>query len=262
MKTKKYYLILVAVTSILCVPALGEAELARVHKPVLLGWAYPELAGIDQLFVIVEPPDAEPNKDGLVWKELQAKAESKLKEAGIKITYAIVEKEILKRLDVPNIRVDINMLKLDHFQRYVFSIQASLSRAVQLKEQSGLLFKADVWKTEPVMQTVSVQSMPAAVTNAVLNQVETFISCYQIANQKPVQPADANDINAATKRRVRPIVGSTVVEYKYVASKNSKVFHRPECSSAKRIKPKNLVGYNNRDEAIKAGKRPCKICKP
>ena len=51
-------------------------------------------------------------------------------------------------------------------------------------------------------------------------------------------------------------------EWKYVASKNSKVFHRPDCKWAKRISPKNLIGYKSREEAIKSGRRPCGICGP
>lgn len=54
----------------------------------------------------------------------------------------------------------------------------------------------------------------------------------------------------------------TPLKYKYVASKNSKVFHYPGCSSAKRIKPENLIGYRSWTEATKAGRRPCKRCKP
>lgn len=48
----------------------------------------------------------------------------------------------------------------------------------------------------------------------------------------------------------------------FVASRNSQVFHRPDCKSAARITEKNLVRYATRDEAIKAGKRPCVECRP
>ena len=51
-------------------------------------------------------------------------------------------------------------------------------------------------------------------------------------------------------------------ECKYVASKNSKVFHRPDCKWAKRISPKNLIGFKPREEAIRSGRRPCKRCRP
>ena len=50
--------------------------------------------------------------------------------------------------------------------------------------------------------------------------------------------------------------------WKYVASKNSRVFHRPDCKWAKRISPKNLIGFKSREEAVKSGRRPCRSCRP
>ena len=52
------------------------------------------------------------------------------------------------------------------------------------------------------------------------------------------------------------------VEAKFVASKNSQVFHKASCQSAKRIAAGNLVSYATRDEAIAAGKKPCERCNP
>ena len=51
-------------------------------------------------------------------------------------------------------------------------------------------------------------------------------------------------------------------EWKYVASKKSEVFHRPGCKWAKKISPKNLIGFKSREEAIGSGRRPCKSCGP
>lgn len=48
----------------------------------------------------------------------------------------------------------------------------------------------------------------------------------------------------------------------FVASRNSQVFHRPDCKSAAKIAQKNLIHYATRDEAIKAGRRPCADCQP
>jgi phosphatidylserine/phosphatidylglycerophosphate/cardiolipin synthase-like enzyme len=53
-----------------------------------------------------------------------------------------------------------------------------------------------------------------------------------------------------------------VVAGGFVASVNSKVFHRPDCKSAGKISEKNLVRYNSREEAIQAGKKPCAECRP
>ena len=268
MKTEKYYLILGIVTVILCTPVLGGdiVLLPRPHEPALLGPPDPILAGIEELYVVIVPPDTEPNKEGLLWKELQAKVKHKLKEVGVKIAHATQERSfdipILRSFDIPELRVYIDMLKLADLQQYVFRIQTSLSRAVYLTKERRLLFKADVWKAEPIIQAVSVKNMPVKVTGVVLEQVEAFIHAYLAANPKGSQPVDVNSISAVPRERAKPIAKSAVAEYKYVASKNSKVFHKPECPSAKRIKPENLVGYSSRAEALKAGKRPCKICKP
>ncbi len=51
-------------------------------------------------------------------------------------------------------------------------------------------------------------------------------------------------------------------EWKYVASRTSKVFHRTDCKWAKRISPKNFMGFKTREEAIRSGRRPCRSCGP
>ena len=51
-------------------------------------------------------------------------------------------------------------------------------------------------------------------------------------------------------------------EQKYVASKKSKVFHRADCEHVRRIIPQNLLEFNDREEAIKSSRRPCKSCGP
>ena len=49
---------------------------------------------------------------------------------------------------------------------------------------------------------------------------------------------------------------------KYVASSKSNVFHLPSCRSAARISADNLISFASREEAEKAGYRPCQVCKP
>lgn len=50
--------------------------------------------------------------------------------------------------------------------------------------------------------------------------------------------------------------------WKYVASRKSNVFHRPDCKWAKQISPQNLIGFKNREEAVRSGRSPCKTCDP
>jgi len=288
MKTKKYYLVLAVVIGILCIwvpakpgpSALGQIE--QHDKPFLIGRANPELAGIDKLHVAILPSGAQLNKNGLVWTELEAKVIDKFNEAGIKLAPAIAG----STLNIPELRVHIDMLKLEDSQQYVFRIQTLLSRAVYLtikyeitsSSEPELILKPDVWKKDSPMRAVSVENMPAIVTGVVLRQVEYFIEAYLAANTtlrssslRSTSPQGVQSANVKTDGAVSPMTPKkpsrlpgiqAVAESKYVASKNSEVFHKPQCRWAKKISPKNLVGYNSTDEATKTGKRPCKLCKP
>jgi micrococcal nuclease len=48
----------------------------------------------------------------------------------------------------------------------------------------------------------------------------------------------------------------------FVASVLREPFHKPSCEWAKKISAKNLETFKTRDEAVKAGHRPCKVCRP
>lgn len=48
----------------------------------------------------------------------------------------------------------------------------------------------------------------------------------------------------------------------YVASSTREPFHRVDCKWAQKISSANLQTFKTWDEAIKAGHRPCKVCKP
>jgi hypothetical protein len=48
----------------------------------------------------------------------------------------------------------------------------------------------------------------------------------------------------------------------YVGSKKSDVYHYPSCHYVDQIKHENLIYFSSPEEAIAAGYRPCKGCKP
>ena len=56
-------------------------------------------------------------------------------------------------------------------------------------------------------------------------------------------------------------IGVTASDY-FVGSKNSDVYHYPDCYWAGKIKHENLVYFDTAEDAINAGYRPCKVCKP
>ncbi len=48
---------------------------------------------------------------------------------------------------------------------------------------------------------------------------------------------------------------------KYVASKNSKLYHAPWCSGAQRIKDENKIWFQTKEEAEASGRTPASNCK-
>ena len=275
MKTKKHYLILAAVFTILAVPALAKVELPLPETParILIGRPFPALTAIEQLYIELRSDTRISHVGITTLQDIHEKVEHKLVEANIKIisrpfldsrpTSFLTDVEPFR---VAKLRIDISTLRLKNFQQYIFRIQTSLARHVYLTKDSSWSIKADVWKAEPVMQVVSAENMPAAVTKVVLQQVDAFTAAWLEANPPGRQPPDVNDIAVALPtvpgKQTKPPVKLTTAEHKYVASKNSKVFHKADCRWVKSIKPKNIVTYSTRDKATKAGKRPCKLCSP
>jgi len=157
MKAQKYSLIWGAVVVVLALTALARPQptIPPEVQPTLLGNANPFLAGIDRLYAVILPLDAESNKESAVWEQLQTKIEQKLNKAGIKIISVPVFDSGLRAYDIPELRVYIDMFKLADSPQYIFRIQTSLARAVCLTEKQSLLFKADVWRVAPSMQAVS-----------------------------------------------------------------------------------------------------------
>ncbi len=263
MKTKTYYLILAIAIGFFCAAVQGQAEQPLPSdKPLLINQSHPALAGIDKLHVVVLRYGAKPDKDTPVWKQLEADVNEKLRRADIELDTPTVD----NILSIPELRISVSMLSLEDSQQCVFHIRMALARAVCLKDKRNPVFKADIWQAAPVMQAISAENMPAKVTDVVLEQVKGFINIYKATNPPDTKPSDA-DINetASSKiptKQVEKDENSAAVEYRYVASKSSNVFHKPECRWARNISQENLVKYKSKDEAIKAGKRPCKTCNP
>ena len=57
---------------------------------------------------------------------------------------------------------------------------------------------------------------------------------------------------------VPPVVAR---QSRYVAGRNSRVFHHADCKQAQRIKAENLLGFDSRDQALESGRRPCGVCR-
>ncbi|MFQ6036486.1 MAG: hypothetical protein ACE5NM_11675, partial [Sedimentisphaerales bacterium] len=256
----KYHLVLAIMVGILSVPAWAETKSSLpTDRPFLIGQANPALAGIEEIFVSINAPTADPNNHDWIFRRLNWKVIERLqKRTNVRVNPSIGRGSGNKA----TLRIDLDMLNLQASLQYVYHVQLSISRVITLLKHENLYISADVWKTKPVMKAVLVENVPAEVADVVLQQVEEFIAAYLAANPKDKQPLDANDISTSLKEQLKPPAKPAIAKYKYAASRNSEVFHKPDCRWTKKISSKNLVGYNSRAEAIKAGKRPCRWCKP
>ncbi|MHC4110053.1 MAG: hypothetical protein ACYSUY_03200 [Planctomycetota bacterium] len=265
MRTANQLLILSVTTIILSVPALAKdaPSLPEDLSRPLIGRPFPQLTGIKALYLYIEMPESEAKIHNAAWKELKHNVESKLDPAGIIL---IPQAYNSHQITSPFLRVNVDIFTLKDSRQSVFRVQTSLSRAVYLTPGLSWAIQADVWQSVAVMQGALTENMPAEVTKVTLEQVDTFIADYRAANPPGAKSPDVNDITAVvpvvTSKQTKPVVKPTTAKYTYVASKNSKVFHKSDCRWIQRIKSTNLVTYSTRDKAIQSGKRSCKTCNP
>ena len=157
--------------------------------------------------------------------------------------------------------VHIEGMAVTGSDKYAYHVRTSLNRLVLLTGRSNPQIQAEVWQSRPVMNVVAEAEAAEAMTAAALTQAEAFIAAHKIAR------AALAKTGATAQESSAPVPAGSqdpqaVSKYPFVASRSSSVFHRPNCRWAQNIAATNLVGYRTREEALQAGKRPCKTCKP
>ncbi len=270
MNLNKYF---VSAAIILMVGLTGTVKSQRVvkmHNPVA---GHPVLNNINTIyaFVISESPDLKKTE---LAKRLESAAEQKLMGAGFKIGEKGDFENRPVPFEIPELRIYIELLKIDANQCVIYT-KTSLAKTIFLNNRGNLYTKANLWYAMPVLQSVpapTTQELEMKLNEVVESETEKFIKAYTDASKDvngSVSDANTPDTNTvrkpsprAVRRNVREEPNEQKVEEKYISSKNSKIFHRPNCPAAGRIKEENQVIYSTKDEAINAGKIACRLCKP
>ncbi len=249
------------IMAVLLGAAVGEAAdmLPREDQDVLIA-ADRVLADVEQLCVVVAAHDTKQLEQLTDMLKLKARVEGKLREAGIK---PVAGKTGLE----PKLVAHIEGIAVPECDKYVFRIQTSLNRLVTFSNRRDLQIQAEVWQVRPVMKVVDRAEAAEAIAADVLVQAEAFVgACKAARSLRKLAEDDARQSPSGLGplHQTQPSVQNlqAVSGYRFVASRSSSVFHRPDCRWAQNIAADNLVGYASREEAVQAGKRPCKSCKP
>jgi hypothetical protein len=246
--------------AILIGAAAGKAaDTPPSRKPDVLVAKSQALIDMQQVCVILAAPETGPVEPWIEIAKLKAQVVEKLSAGGIKAA----EKETGR---VPKLVVQIEGIVIPDSDTYAYRVQTSLSRLVTVPARKDMEFEAHVWQTVPVMQAVAKADAGNAIAAAVMTQAEAFVSACKAARGLPDLAEAAKQKKSASEPLNTAPPGEQNLQaasaYPFIASKSGSVFHRPGCRWAQNITGGNLVGYKSREEAVQAGKRPCKSCQP
>jgi hypothetical protein len=159
------------------------------------------------------------------------------------------------------LKVLLKVYKPASLETFIYNLKVYFVQTVTLQRIPDIKVDAVTWELSWLAHC-SENKLTEVVPANLKIMTDNFIRDFQLANPRSAELPVNSDSIVSVEPPGGQIRADIAVTYRYVSSKNSQVFHSPQCRSAKRIKPENLVTYRSRDEAIQAGKRPCKVCKP
>jgi DNA/RNA endonuclease G (NUC1) len=143
--------------------------------------------------------------------------------------YKIVIDEVYGSPRVISFLIPQNVASGSQYEDYLVSVD-------EIESETGINFLWSLTDSFEITLEAQVPSTLWSVSGSSMPQ----------ASQSPQQSSDSSSSSCD----------------KYVASKNSEVFHHAWCSYVSQISSSNKVCYCSREEAVADGKRPCKSCDP
>lgn len=215
------------------------------------------LRGVKEITVDVICSDDIKETD-LKQQEISKEIEAQVRQGGIKIVSGENRQAVSDRC---RLIVLIKVYTPSELKTFIYNLKVYFVQTVTIQRIPDVKIDAVTWELSWLSHGSKGRLNEAIPANLKI-MTDNFIKDYQLANLKGVSSGNYDSSIVSIAADEKQIRSGVEVQYKYISSKNSQVFHSPECRSAKRIKPENIVSYISRDEAIAAGKRPCKVCKP
>ncbi len=227
---------------------------------MLLGRPNPILADIErvQLFVIPQPHDI--NIPGISFADMEKQFAEKIADVNLKIEPVYTaETGSLRTAEIPELKVGIDILALPDSNAFVYRIETALAARTFLCQDTSRFIKPDIWIKQTPLKYAPGHKLAKNIQDDAAVQVEAFILSVAAHKHAVAQLQRSAQPDSNPEKSPNP---ASAASNDCVSSKNSKIFHRADCSSASRISPDNRVTYESRQQAIDAGKRPCKRCNP
>ena len=255
----------------ICIAALCGSAFAQTKQtqPVVTSipaGINPALIGINTIHTVIMPYDAELRRYFAFWENLKLNVEQKLESFNIRRPAFARTVYSARTTRFPELLVEVPLFRIYRSSALIFRVQTSFVTNIGYGAVRSQTTRTKVWISGTTIAVPSQDLLAAMVNSKVLEQVDQFIREWLAANpQTQIQPeakTSEDSSRASPEGKTGPEAKSPATESRYVASVKARVFHKPDCRFAGRIKPENLVTYESREDAIKDGKKPCRICKP
>jgi hypothetical protein len=217
------------------------------------------LEDVNSCRVTVSPEDVKLAGYPDLWLQMEKDLVRRLTDAGLQAG-SFRQRSGISQAGLSSYKVEISAFDAEYPERSIFLVKTSVTTDVVVNEKKSKTLRVDCWVKGGSTQTAEPNKMPVVISNLVFAQAEEFIAALKSAGNPYVTP-DANE-PAQNSSRDNPQNNDSQQDYKFVASRHSKIFHKPDCMWAERIKEENLVKYKTRKEAVNDDKRPCKRCEP
>jgi hypothetical protein len=158
-------------------------------------------------------------------------------------------------------RATVKVYKPLHLDTLMYNLKGEFVQAVALARLPETKIDAATWQRTWFAHG-SQKRLAEVVPHNLKVLTAAFIKDHRLANPKDGQAANSTGAEGGSATTSSPPAGSTAPVAGFIASKTSSIFHKSDCRWAQSISTENLVSYRKRDEAVRAGKRPCKQCNP
>jgi hypothetical protein len=212
--------------------------------------------------------DMSSSKDALdagLTEEEGKTVEKQIEQAGIKVMPKQLWNKVPGRC---RLEITVDVCRPSGLETFVCNVRLCFVQTAALERSPQTIVDATTWELSRLAHA-SKNRLAETVRESLGTMVDSFIKDCRAANPQPAEQsarpsAGAAESGTGTPANVplAPSGNAEPTEQKYIASKSSSVFHKPDCRWAQNISSTNLVTYKSKDEAAKDGKRPCKLCNP